>query len=101
MTQESPSWTFLTNHAIVLLCIVSDPTLTLRQIGDRVGITERATHRIVSELADAGYLTVAKNGRRNAYTVRHDLPLRHPEARHAQVGELFRFLCPAPTRRAG
>jgi DNA-binding MarR family transcriptional regulator len=52
-----PSWTFLTNHAQVLVCIARDPGVRLRDIGDRVGITERAAHRIVVELADAGYIT--------------------------------------------
>ncbi len=50
-------WTFLTNHAQVLVCIARDPGVRLRDIGERVGITERAAHRIVAELADAGYVT--------------------------------------------
>jgi DNA-binding MarR family transcriptional regulator len=57
-------WSFLTNHARVLLCIANDPGVRLREIGDAVGITERAAHRIVTELADAGYISRARVGRR-------------------------------------
>ncbi len=64
-----PGWSFLTNHAQVLVCIAHDPGIRLRDIGDRVGITERAAHRIVTELADAGYITRQRNGRRNHYTI--------------------------------
>ena len=60
-------WTFLTNHAQVLVCIARDPGIRLRDIGERVGITERAAHRIVVELADAGYITRERNGRRNQW----------------------------------
>ena len=52
-------WRFLSNHAIVLICLTREPDLTLRQIGDRVGLTERATHRIVSDLVHQGYLVRA------------------------------------------
>ena len=75
------SWTFLTRHAQVLLCIADDPGMRLREIGERVGITERAAHRIVGELVGAGYLTRERRGRRNHYTIRAQLPLPDPLAR--------------------
>jgi len=87
-----PGWTFLTNHAQVLVCIARDPGVRLRDIGDRVGITERAAHRIVVELADAGYITRKRNGRRNAYTVNAHSPLPEPVAPGRNVGELLEIL---------
>jgi MarR family len=87
-----PGWTFLTNHAHVLACIARDPGVRLRDIGERVGITERAAHRIVVELADAGYITRQRNGRRNRYTVNAHLPLPDAPAREQNVGELLEIL---------
>jgi len=83
------SWTFLTNHAHVLLCITADPGIRLRDVAARVGITERAAQRIVADLVEGGYLTRTRVGRRNAYEVHPDLPLRHPlEAGH-EIGEVI------------
>jgi DNA-binding IclR family transcriptional regulator len=97
-----PSWTFLTNHAQVLVCIAHDPGVRLRDIGERVGITERAAHRIVVELAGAGYITRERNGRRNTYTVNTQSPLPDPVARGQNVGELLEILTATrePDRRA-
>ena len=64
-----PRWKFLTNHAQVLVCIAHDPGVLLREISEQVGITERATHRIVTELATDGYIKRERNGRRNRYTI--------------------------------
>jgi hypothetical protein len=103
MTENNTrSWTFLTNHALVLVCIAHDPGIRLRDIGERVGITERAAHRIVAELADAGYITRQRNGRRNQYTINAHLPLPDPIAREQNVGELLEILTTTagPTRRA-
>lgn len=97
--EARPPWTFLTNHAIVLLCVATEPMMTLRAIGDRVGITERATHRIIGDLVAAGYLTVRRDGRRNVYTVRKGGRLRHPEAHHVQVRDFLGLL--AATDRKG
>jgi DNA-binding IclR family transcriptional regulator len=93
MTNESvPSWTFLTNHAQVLVCIADDPGVRLRDIGDRVGITERATHRIVTELASAGYITRERHGRRNRYTINANAALPDPVARERNIGQLLDVL---------
>ena len=93
MAQDTaPGWTFLTNHAQVLVCIARDPGVRLRDIGERVGITERAAHRIVVELADAGYITRQRNGRRNSYTINADSRLPDPIARGQNVGELLEIL---------
>jgi hypothetical protein len=86
---DAPAWLFLTNHARVLLCIADDPGLRLREIGDAVGITERAAHRIVDDLAAAGYITRERNGRRNRYTVKPDLPVPDPLAGKQKIGDLL------------
>lgn len=86
------TWTFLTNHAHVLLCISQDPGVRLRDVALRVGITERATQRTVADLVVAGYLTRRRVGRRNAYQVHEDLPLRHPIEGGHDVGELLEVL---------
>jgi predicted ArsR family transcriptional regulator len=87
-----PAWTFLTNHAQVLICIANDPGARLRDIGDRVAITERAAHRIVTELAAAGYITRTRTGRRNSYTINAAAPLPDPVAREQNVGQLLTLL---------
>ena len=93
MDQEAPpKWTFLTNHALVLLCIAEDPGIRLRDIGARVGITERAAHRIVGELEGSGYVARRRNGRRNHYTVIAHAPLPDPLASKQRVGDLLAIL---------
>ena len=87
-----PSWTFLTRHARVLLCIAEDPGIRLRDIGEQVGITERAAHRIVGELEAAGYISRERRGRRNHYTVRLKAPLPDAVAREQKVGDLLGVL---------
>ena len=79
----------MTNHAQVLVCIAHDPEVRLREIGDTVGITERAAHRIVVELSAAGYISRERRGRRNHYTIEPDLPLPDPLARGRKVGDLL------------
>jgi MarR family len=87
-----PAWAFLTNHAQVLVCIAHDPGVRLRDIGERVGITERAAHRIVAELAAAGYITRRRRGRRNHYTINAHLPVPDAIVRERNVGELLEIL---------
>lgn len=91
-------WTFLTNHGHVFLCIAQDPEVRLRDVAERVGITERATQRIVADLVAAGYLVSEKAGRRRLYQIDPELPLRHPVERHNQIGALLALVKP---KRAG
>jgi DNA-binding MarR family transcriptional regulator len=91
-------WGFLTNHAQVLLCIAEDPGVLLREIGDRVGITERATHRIVVELEAAGYVARERQGRRNRYTIQPHRSLPDPLASKRRVGELLAVLSDGASR---
>lgn len=86
------SWSFLTNHAHVLLCVAHDPGIRLRDIAAAVGITERAAHRIISELVAEGYLVREREGRRNRYQVVEELSLRHPLVEKHQVGDLLEVL---------
>lgn len=84
-----PQWTFLTNHAHVLVCIAQDPDTRGRDIAARVGITERAVQAIIADLVADGYVTRERRGRRNHYRLHPDAPLRHPiEADHT-IGELL------------
>lgn len=87
-------WTFLTNHAHVLFSIAADPAIRIREVAAAVGITERATQRIVAELEEAGYLSHEKVGRRNRYQVHTGAPLRHPLESHLEIGALLQALNP-------
>ncbi|MEM9747630.1 MAG: helix-turn-helix domain-containing protein [Actinomycetota bacterium] len=89
---EARQWTFLTNHAHVLLAIARTPDLRLRDIADLVGITERTAMQIVVDLEDGGYIRRERQGRRNRYTVEAGLHLRHPLEDHHQVSELLTAL---------
>ena len=92
MSRDAAKWSFLTNHAQVLICIARDPGIRVREIGEAVGITERAAHRIISELAAAGYITRERKGRRNHYTVRSHLPAPDPLPREQRLGDLLAIL---------
>jgi len=78
LSHSGTTWTFLSNHAHVLILIGQDPDLRLRDLALKVGITERAVQRIVRELVEAGYLSITKDGRRNHYDVIPGKELRHP-----------------------
>jgi hypothetical protein len=93
MTKERTTrWSFLTNHARVLLCIAKDPGIRLREIGEGVGITERAAHRIVTELVASGYISRTRDGRRSHYTIESNLPIPDSLARGRRVGDLLTIL---------
>ena len=83
-------WTFLTNHAHVLLLIARDRAIRVRDIAAQVGITERAVQRIIGDLEAAGYLERQRDGRRNHYAVRATLPLRHQIEGHCSIGALIK-----------
>lgn len=91
-----PEWTFLSNHSHVLLCIAREPEILLREVADRVGITERAVQRIVADLEGAGYLSRVRTGRRNHYEVHADRPLRHPVEAHCPVSALLAMVLGRP-----
>lgn len=82
-------WTFLSNHAHVLVCLRKDPDLRARDLAEMVGITERAIRRILHDLEADGYIDIEKRGRRNHYTVRDGLPMRHPVEAGVHVSEIL------------
>jgi DNA-binding MarR family transcriptional regulator len=85
-------WSFLTNHARVLLCVAQDPAIRLRDIAAVLGITERSAFGIVDDLVAAGYLEKQREGRRNRYEIRHDLPLAESTVRERTIGQLVELL---------
>jgi len=90
MNETKHSWTFLSNYSHVLICLSRDPTLTMRETAQQVGITERAVQRIVRELIESGVLEAKKQGRRNVYHVHLDTALRHPLESSRTVGDLLK-----------
>ena len=86
----SKNWNFLSNHGHVLLYLAKNPGATIRNVADEVGITERAILGIVGDLADAGYLTIEKTGRRNFYKVNRQLKFRHQLESHKSIGNLIK-----------
>jgi predicted ArsR family transcriptional regulator len=97
---QTSQWNFLTNHACVLLTVAQQPDIRISEIADVVGITERATHRILMELVEEGYLSVRKNGRRNVYKIHPDLPLRHPAYGDFAIRVLLNALTSSESRLA-
>ena len=90
--EKFTAWTFFTNHAHVLICIADDPNARIRDLAERVGITERAIQKIITDLEEAGYLTHVREGRRNVYRVRSNRPLRHAVERHRNVAVLLELV---------
>ena len=85
-------WTFLTNHAHVLIALYANPDLVLREVAAQVGITERGVQRIVQELEDEGFIRREKVGRKNRYQVLSQQPLRHPLEAHRKIGDLLNLI---------
>jgi CTP-dependent riboflavin kinase len=93
----APRWTFITNHGLVLSYIFHNPSHTAREISNHVGITERTTHKIISDLEEAGYIERKKSGRKNLYRVDPALPLRHHTKQDIFVEDLLDALTYVPT----
>ena len=94
------SWTFLSNHAHVLICVAERPSARIQEIAERVGITYRGVQRILRELEDAGYLSHTRardDARSNVYRVNRSLPLRHPLERHQRIAALLDLAAPRGT----
>jgi predicted ArsR family transcriptional regulator len=89
------SWTLLTVHARVLLCVTHDPGVRLRDIAASLDITERSAFSIIADLVEAGYVVKEKDGRRNRYRIQTHLPLPEPTARERTVGEVLALLADA------
>ena len=91
-TEDPKTWRFLTNHAQVLLCLADTPDIRLRDVAERVGITERATQRILAELIEGGYVKTERVGRRNRYTVDRQHAMRHSAQLGHEIGALLEAL---------
>ncbi|HEY2310466.1 MAG TPA: helix-turn-helix domain-containing protein [Gaiellaceae bacterium] len=91
-TDGHKTWTFLTNHAQVLLCLSGTPDVRLRDVAEHVGITERATQRILADLVQAGYVRVERVGRRNRYTIDREHAMRHSAQVGLEIGALLEAL---------
>ena len=88
----TPRWTFITNHGLVLSFIFHNPRSTAREIANYIGVTERTTHKIISDLEFEGYIERRKEGRRNVYDVNPSLPLRHHTKQDVMVDDLLEAL---------
>ena len=86
------SWTFLTNHAHILMCLAKNPSERIRDLALKVDITERAVQRIIVELETDGYLEHIRDGRRNVYRVLSRKPLRHDIEKHRQLHDLIKLI---------
>ena len=89
MAETPNNWTFLSNYGHVLICLADNPDARLRDVADKVGITERTAFRLVAELEEAGVIERAREGRRNHYVVNTEAHLRHAIEEHCTVGELL------------
>jgi DNA-binding Lrp family transcriptional regulator len=92
VNDKPATWTFLTNHSHVLILLAMEPDLRMREVAERVGITERAVQKIVAELEEAGVLTRIKVGRRNRYRITESRSLRHPVEGHRRVRDLLNMV---------
>jgi hypothetical protein len=93
------SWSFLTNHARVLLCLAHDPGARLRDIAASLGITDRSVHGIVTDLTAAGYVVKHRDGRRNRYQIQVHLPLPEPASKEPAIGEVLALLMGSRARQ--
>ncbi|MDJ0758519.1 MAG: winged helix-turn-helix transcriptional regulator [Woeseiaceae bacterium] len=89
MADPAHQWTFFSNYAHVLVCLAENPDVRLRDVAEKVGITERTAFRLIGELEEAGVIERAKEGRRNHYIIKTDAHLRHSMEEHCTVGELL------------
>ena len=92
-------WSFLTNHARVLLCIAHDPGARLRDIAASLGITDRSVYGIVTDLTAAGYVVKHRDGRRNRYQIQAHLPLPEPASQEPAIGEVLALLIGSRARQ--
>lgn len=90
-TAKKNHWTFLSNHAHVLICLSKNPSMLLRDVADQVGITERAVMSIVKDLVEAGVLEKVREGRRNSYIIHDSKHLRHPLESKSTIKELIKL----------
>lgn len=84
-------WTFLSNHGHVMVQLNQNPDIKVKELAERVGVTERRAQSILSDLEEAGYISVDRIGRRNRYKVNHNLKFRHPSEANKSIGMLLKI----------
>jgi DNA-binding MarR family transcriptional regulator len=87
--EQRRAWTFLSNHAHVLIALAKEPSLRVRDLAVVVGVTERAVSAILTDLEEAGVLVRGREGRRNVYEINPEAPLRHSVESHRSVRDLL------------
>jgi DNA-binding MarR family transcriptional regulator len=92
VAQRQRQWTFLTSHGLLLLEVAREPDATVRELAERVTLTERQAHRVLADLEGAGYIVRERVGRRNRYRVNERIPMRHPRNADRDIGELLAAL---------
>lgn len=90
------AWSLLSNHGLALLCIARDHRVRVRDIGDQIGVTERAAHRLVADLVEAGAVRREREGNRNRYEIVPDMPMGHPLLQEHWIGEILAVLADHP-----
>jgi predicted transcriptional regulator len=85
-------WTFLTNHGHIILYLSKYPHATVREISDKVGITERAVLKIIADLVSDNYIEIVKNGRNNTYSINTDKNLRHELEKQCQLNQFIKLV---------
>ncbi len=93
LVEQTQGWTFLTNHSHVLILLAQDQSVVLREVANRIGITERAVQRIIADLETGGFIEREKIGRQNHYKILIKKPLRHPIESHRTIGDLIELIC--------
>ena len=93
--QALRSWTFITNHAQILLAVAQDPAATVAELAAAAEITERSAYRILADLQRAGYVRRRKLGRHNVYEINPSMPLRDPTIENGSVGDLLSLIAHA------
>ena len=92
MPARSTNWTFITNHGLIVVYLFENPSHTAREIAEYLGITERTIHKIIKDLEEASYITRTRRGRKNLYSVKPDIPLRHHTKQDVLIADLLSAL---------
>ena len=92
MSARSTNWTFITNHGLIVVYLSENPSHTAREIAEYLGITERTIHKIIKDLEEASYITRTRRGRKNLYSVKPDIPLRHHTKQDVLIADLLSAL---------
>lgn len=85
-------WNFFTNYGHVIFLLSSNSKITLREVAQKVGITERATQKIISDLVRGGFIKIKKEGRNNTYRIQGKKRLRHDIEKNCRLEDLIKTI---------